>query len=468
MPRSSGAVVARARPPAQAISAPPRCQSVRWKASEKQDSRYQRTAGAQVWWHDCRRNHPLDVICPGGRGLTLKSPVTTTEGAPFLDNGQPLRVTITKKQVESRAVKTPRSPTCGGAAVPIAAGDQRWRDKAETVGRKCAAPERPSMGDRSATAYRSGRADRFLRRCSLLPARAAAAEDEPRNVRARPMTTRRGKDRAAGITPRPEPISPASNERAYPVPHRVCCPRPGAVCNARRRKSVSWTREGVVWFAAYIRLLPHTPARRSRPRQPRQGAAPCGETGSHDRAPPPAVTMEKDGRRSPLRHADRSKCSPAPPDADRIPTTSPSPRRSCRESAAVYLSYRLTPKTGTVQVLASPTGRILVDDKVWDRPSTSIASRWGAQPSWGKRRAPSTGARCDRSRRHHHLAVAHAERGTQRQDRARGGPTASHLMGDPRDGLTEGRSSGDTSVAGARWDYLVLSLLRPKSRGQTR
>jgi eukaryotic-like serine/threonine-protein kinase len=109
-------------PPVQAISAPPAIPlpvPVE-KQSEIKVLVTSEPSGAQVWWHDVQKGTtPVDVDLPQGElvELTLKRPGYDDAKAPFFPTmGKPLRVTLTKKQVEvAKPVK--RSKVSKPAAV---------------------------------------------------------------------------------------------------------------------------------------------------------------------------------------------------------------------------------------------------------------------------------------------------------------------------------------------------------------
>jgi eukaryotic-like serine/threonine-protein kinase len=111
--------------PAMAISAPPPSPppAPEEKQSEIKILVTSEPSGAQVWWHDVQKGEtPVDVDLPEGElvELTLKLPGYDEAKAPFFPTkGKPLRVTLTKKQVE--VAKPPKRPkaTKPAAAQPL-------------------------------------------------------------------------------------------------------------------------------------------------------------------------------------------------------------------------------------------------------------------------------------------------------------------------------------------------------------
>jgi PEGA domain len=216
---------------------------------------------------------------------------------------------------------------------------------------------------------------RFCGLLLLLLARVATAEEDPLEC-PRPAdddaATR--KDRAAEHYRRGQELYFAGEyERAIPEFRTAFClvPVPEAVFNvAQAYERLVDYEKAVVWFEAYIRLLPHNSgeeiktvgnrvkALRRLPARIRVATEPPGAS----------VTLEKDGKEvTASANADPIKLLAGTYQMRiELPDYEPISETVVAEIGQPYTySYRLTPKTGTVQVLASPNeARILVDDKV--------------------------------------------------------------------------------------------------------
>ncbi|HKA89329.1 MAG TPA: PEGA domain-containing protein [Haliangiales bacterium] len=210
-----------------------------------------------------------------------------------------------------------------------------------------------------------------------LLARAAAAQPEedplvcPRQSDEDPGTRL---DRAAEHYRRGQELYTAGEyERAIPEFRAAYClkPAPEDVFNvAQAYERLVDYEKAVVWFEAYIRLLPTTAAEeiknvgnrvkalRRLPARIRVATDPPGAN----------VTLEKDGQEvsSPANAESIKVLAGTYRMRVELPGYEPIAETLAAEIGQPYTySYRLTPKTGTMQVLVSPgEARILVDDKV--------------------------------------------------------------------------------------------------------
>jgi hypothetical protein len=210
----------------------------------------------------------------------------------------------------------------------------------------------------------------------LLAARAAAADEEdplvcPRTTDEEPATRL---DRAAEHYRRGQELYTAGEyELAIPEFRAAYClkPAPEDVFNiAQAYERLVEYEKAVVWFEAYIRLLPTSAAEEIRNVGNRVKALRRLPARIRVATDPPGakVTLEKDGHEV-----------STPANADSIKVLAGTYRmrvelpgyQSISETLTAEIgqpytySYRLTPQTGTVQVLVSPSeARILVDNKV--------------------------------------------------------------------------------------------------------